>query len=141
MCCLCTFGKCNYPSLGQLSQRLNTQDFGSPFAWQESIRLSNSGVIRLWRELSLPVRPQRTWRLPQGLVGVLWVYLSRLKKSLVSFLEGKVSPLMLAYPCEMLKSWLSPLVAKLGYQSYSFRLNQVACPYLILPQTGVGCKP
>lgn len=134
-------GKYSYLFQAHHSQRLGIQDFENPFAWQELDRPSNSGVTHLWRELNLPVHLQRTWRLLRGLVGVLCVYLSEPMKSLVSFLVGKEYPLKLACPYVMLKSWFLLLVAKLGYQSYSFRLNQVVCPYLILPQMGIGCKP
>ncbi len=134
-------GKYNFPSLTRLLQMLYTQDCYIPSFSGEYARPSSLDEIRLCRELGLPAHPQRTWRLLQGLVGVPWVYLLEIGKSLVSFLGSKVSPLKLAYPCGMLKSWLSLLVAKLGYQSYSFQLNRVVCPYLILPQTGVGYKP
>ena len=134
-------GKHSYLFLAHHLQRLGIQGFDNPSALLVLDLLSNSGVTPPCRELGWLFLPQQTWQLLQGLVSFLWAYLVELMKSLVSFLGGKVSPLMLAYPCETQKSWLSLLAAKLGYQSYSFQLNQVVCPYLILPQTGVGCKP
>jgi len=123
------------------SQRHDIQGFENPFAELGLIPPSNLGEVPLCRERGFSCQLPRTWLLLRAMVGVLWVYLLGLMKSLVSFLVGKVFPLMLASLYEKQKSLPLPLVSKQDYQSYSFRLNQVVSPYLILPQTGVGCKP
>lgn len=133
--------KYSYPFQIHPSRRLDIQAFDIPLLVAVSAHPSSSDATRLCRELGSPSQLQQTLLLLLELVGVLWVFLSAPMRFLVSFLEGKVFPLMLACPCELLKSWLLLQVAKQDYLSYSARLNQAACPYLILPQTGVGCKP
>ena len=135
------FDKYSYPSLARHSQRLGIQDFDNPSAWRVSDHPSNSGVTHPYRELDLPCQLQSIWQFVLAMVAYLWASLSMMLKSWPASLGSKGYQLKSAYPYGWRIFWLSRLVAWHDYLSCSLKLNQVAYPYLILPQTGVGCKP
>lgn len=122
-------------------RRLGIQETGIPSLFAGFYRPSNSGVTRPCRVLDWLCPPQSIWRFALVMVACLWVYLSMMPKSWLAFLVGKVCQLKSAYPYGWLRFLLSHLAAWQDCQSYFLKLNQVVYPYLILPQSGIGCKP
>ena len=131
----------SYPSLARHSQRLGIQGFDNPAALLALDPPSNLGVTHPCRELGLPYQLQQTWQSLQGLVAVLWAYLSKRQQSWLASLASKEYLLKSVYPYGLLKSLPLLRGAKRGYPSYSLKLNQVVFSYPIIPQTRVGCKP
>jgi len=134
-------GRYNYPFQALHSRRLGIQGFENPSALRLINLPSNSDVTHLCRELDLLCLLQQTWQSLRELGVCLSVYLLRMQKSWLASLGNKGYQLMLASPFGWLKSLPLLRVAKQDYQSYFLKLNQVVFSYLIIPQTGVGCKP
>lgn len=124
------FDRYSYPSQGQLLQRLNILGFGNPFVVQASSHPSSWGVphllvLGLWECNGSLYQLLRTW----GLVFALLVYPLMHAIFLVSSLGGTVFLNSLAFLYEKQKSLPLLLVAKQGYQSYFWPINQVSSPY------------
>ena len=134
-------GRYNYLFLARHSQRLDIQGFGNPAALRVSAPPSSLGAARLAHVLGWLCQLSRKPLLIWGLAVVLWAYLSKRQQSWLASLVSRALPKLSAYLYDLRQSWLSHLVAWRDYLSCSLKLNQVVYPYLILPQTRVGCKP